>query len=1214
MSDGKLSKTPFAGNSFATDMLIHSMKERGMVQIYCDHCDELLKDKEEWYHCTEKSDYDLCQKCKKELGKEVKDEMFLNNYEQLRAPSQLGTLSSVSEMLREAFRVYKNRLCMGHRRLIINGTEDAFEFEDKFTWFNYGYVYDQAVQLGSGLMKKFGLVKGDFVGLCGSNSIRWVICDIACIIRGFIVVPMDTRLTIEETSSIMNNAKVKIVLVDGNPLQSKFEELFHSKSCPDMCGIVQVNTVPFLKGEERVLKSKSEELIFYSEFEELIELGRKKPIKLNKLSEFEKKDIVTLVYTSGSTGKPKGAIFDNEVWMKGFNYYGTTRYDPYVQFSKHPLSYISDRENVLETFKFGGRVGMCSDINNIFKDVILLNPCKFGGTPRFYNVIYTEFRASIEEEERKKAGELGRKLRPAERQRIRNENLDRFSKTLGTRIQGISIGGAAVSTVVWKFMKEMWGSIVSEGYGTTEAGSICYGTQVDPNTIYKLVDVPEMGYFTSDKPHPRGELLVKTPTMIKGYYNNEEETKNGFEEGFFRTGDIVAETSHRNLEIIDRKKNIFKLSQGEFISPEKLENKFVGNEFVHQIFISCANLNRFADQNSPMAVVVPEEVPLRKWWDQSNLPPSSFENICSSNEAKRKIWEELRATGIQSKLKNFEIPSFVHLEPQQFSIENRKMTVSNKLARPILQRIYEETFENHLKSGNTYQISVNETLGGSHSQALDLIKKAMGGKNELGVGDGNTFLQSGGDSLSAVRLRNLIKRETDVEVPVEMIYDPGFSVEKLDQIIQKKSVPTISSTPAFTFEEYALMSEEIRPKWDDVEGDATAIFLTGSTGFLGQFILHELLMRSKGNVPIFCLVRCENLENGKQRLKDQMIRSGIWNQHEGIFESVIRIVPGDLSKDRLGIEPNIWSELSISINSVIHCGAYVNHTQPYSMHRDANVIGTKWIIQLASEGRKKILNFVSSIGVVSSLSRSIYRPTFVKGISGYAQSKWAAEKLVHVARERGIPTNIFRPGMISWHTELGTANLLDWFCRLIVGSIALGLIPNAPKWTTKGVSLVPVDYVSSAIAATALSNAFNETMDLMSESLTSWTDIGKKWMPAISKQKSEADEDLVWNELKETISNFDLEVSSEAWMNYIHSEIDSAQREGKIKRYEALTGLLLFPNGQLPTDSAHEDTLDSSTSILESMGIVCPNIKGDHVEPFLRFIARSDQLKEVLHS
>src|SRR6185312_8155580 len=149
-------------------------------------------------------------------------------------------------------------------------------------------------------------------------------------------------------------------------------------------------------------------------------------------------------------------------------------------------------------------------------------------------------------------------------------------------------GSAPISPEMSAFVEELLDLHLIDGYGSTEAGAILVDGHLErpPVLDYKLVDVPDLGYFTTDRPHPRGELLVKTEGMFPGYYKRPELTTEMFDaEGFYRTGDIFAETGQDQLVYLDRRNNVLKLSQGEFVTVSKLEAAFGDSPLVRQIYV-----------------------------------------------------------------------------------------------------------------------------------------------------------------------------------------------------------------------------------------------------------------------------------------------------------------------------------------------------------------------------------------------------------------------------------------------------------------------------------------------------------------------------------------------------------------------------------------------------------------------------------------------------
>ena len=155
--------------------------------------------------------------------------------------------------------------------------------------------------------------------------------------------------------------------------------------------------------------------------------------------------------------------------------------------------------------------------------------------------------------------------------------------------------------------------------GISSAGSVVREAKV------KLVDVPEMGYLTTDSP-PRGEICVRTVAMVDGYYKNDAETMEKFVDGYFRTGDIGVMESPDRVRIIDRKKNIFKLAQGEFVSPERLENLYISaSPLIEQVYIYGNSL-----QTNIVAVVVPHPDSLLAWWTWHSNDVGGMFSLCEN--------------------------------------------------------------------------------------------------------------------------------------------------------------------------------------------------------------------------------------------------------------------------------------------------------------------------------------------------------------------------------------------------------------------------------------------------------------------------------------------------------------------------------------------------------------------------------------------------------
>jgi thioester reductase-like protein len=268
----------------------------------------------------------------------------------------------------------------------------------------------------------------------------------------------------------------------------------------------------------------------------------------------------------------------------------------------------------------------------------------------------------------------------------------------------------------------------------------------------------------------------------------------------------------------------------------------------------------------------------------------------------------------------------------------------------------------------------------------------------------------------------------------------------------------------------AVLDPAIRPEGLPVEYPTRPahIFLTGATGFLGAFLLDELLQQTEAT--IHCLVRSANVEEGRQRIDRNLATYVRRNDHH---RSRVTPVVGDLSQPLLGLLPEQFDILATQIDTIYHNGAAVNWIYSYSKLKPTNVSGTQEILRLASHRTLKPLHVVSSLSVfplVGNLQGKVVREqdSLDHGgvlYGGYTQSKWVAEKLTTIARSRGLPATIYRPGIIIGHSQTGAWNTDDFMSRLIKSWIELGSAPDLDGAT----DMTPVDYVSSAIVHLSLS-------------------------------------------------------------------------------------------------------------------------------------------------
>lgn len=363
----------------------------------------------------------------------------------------------------------------------------------------------------------------------------------------------------------------------------------------------------------------------------------------------------------------------------------------------------------------------------------------------------------------------------------------------------------------------------------------------------------------------------------------------------------------------------------------------------------------------------------------------------------------------------------------------------------------------------------------------------------------DSFFDLGGHSILGTRMIFELRKKLTVDVPLGVIFKnptiEGFAKEvqkfitgndfeladgsKKDQDDQKKETEISYSQDAVDLSKNALFKSY--NSLDSLDTSKTVnVFVTGVTGFLGIFIIRDLLEdRPNSDFKIFAHVRASSKEAGLQRLRTTGITYGIWNED---WTSKIEIVLGDLSKAQFGLDNTVWDSLANTVDVIIHNGALVHWVYPYSQLRDANVIGTVNVLNLAGSGKAKYFSFVSSTSALDTdhyvhLSDEltakgaggILESDDLEGSSkglgtGYGQSKWSAEYIIRRAGERGLKGCITRPGYVTGYTKTGSSNTDDFLLRMLKGCAELGLYPSI----TNNVNMVPVDHVARVVVATAL--------------------------------------------------------------------------------------------------------------------------------------------------
>ncbi|XP_027934376.1 long chain acyl-CoA synthetase 1-like [Vigna unguiculata] len=622
--------------------------------------------------------------------------VYRNFLSQKEFPPLDPDFSTTWDIFCESVKNYPNNPMLG-RRNIVDGKFGPY------VWSTYKEVYDEVLHISSAL-RASGAEVGRRIGIYGSNCPEWIVAMEACSAQSLICVPLYDTLGPGAVNYIIDHAEIDVVFVQ----DKKVKEVLNPecKSSKRLKAIVCFTTLT----QEEKDKASAIGIKPYS-WDEFSNLGKENP-----KSTFppQAHDICTIMYTSGTSGDPKGVVLTYEnamalvrgmdIFMEQFEDKMTVN-DVYLSFL--PLAHILDRTIEEYFFRKGASVGYYhGDLNALRDDLMELKPTLFAGVPRVFEKVYEGIKKAVEELNPIRRTVFGMlynyklgwmKKGYKQREASRLADLLAFRKVkarLGGRVRLIISGGAALSPEVEEFLRVTTCAFVCQGYGLTETcgpttlgfpDEMCMVGTVGAVSIYneiRLVEVPEMGYNPLETP-PCGEICVRGKTVFSGYYKNPELTREAIIDGWFHTGDIGEMLPNGVIKIIDRKKNLIKLTQGEYIALEHLENVYGITPIVEDIWVYGNSLKSML-----VAVIVPNEEVVNKW-AYTNGHISSFPKLCSLDQLNKYVLSELKLTAERNKLRGFEHIKGVILESQPFDMERELVTATLKKKRNKLLKYYQ---------------------------------------------------------------------------------------------------------------------------------------------------------------------------------------------------------------------------------------------------------------------------------------------------------------------------------------------------------------------------------------------------------------------------------------------------------------------------------------------------------------------------------------------
>ncbi len=540
----------------------------------------------------------------------------------------------------------------------------------------YGYVTALARAL-----KQWGIHKGDRAAILSENRPEWMIADFACVCSGIIDVPVYATLTAEQTAYLLKNSGARVAFV------STLEQLRKVQSIQDqtsvekivvMDDVAEINVIPIWP----ILNDASHE-----EDPQFDEQARS----------IQSEDIATLIYTSGTTGTSKGVMLSHGNLTS--NAIMATQHSEWtpgdLNLSFLPLAHVTARHLDYVCFYNGVTIAYCPNFDLLRPMLQEVKPTIIVSVPR----VYEKVRQAVEQKAGQGFGKkmlqwarnVGRKHR-AEVERgetpssptwkLANKLVySKIRNGFGGRSRIYFSGGAPLGKDMSEWFCDM-GIPICEGYGLTETSPVI---SVNRRDAFKIGTVGKPFDDLQVKIAEDGEVLVKGPTVFKGYWNMPAETAAAFDNGWFRTGDIGHLDADGFLSITDRKKDLIKTSGGKFIAPQPIENALKANVLIAEAAV-------MGDKRKYASVILAPHFPLLEDWARANNVTFSSRQELVNHAQVRELYRGI-VEDVNKKLAHFETLKKILIVPDEFTVATGEITPTQKLKRRVIEARYKQQID-----------------------------------------------------------------------------------------------------------------------------------------------------------------------------------------------------------------------------------------------------------------------------------------------------------------------------------------------------------------------------------------------------------------------------------------------------------------------------------------------------------------------------------------
>jgi long-chain acyl-CoA synthetase len=562
------------------------------------------------------------------------------------------------------------------------GLERAQLYREKGAWRSISSSqFGRNVAATAYALQEWGIQKGDRVAILSENRPEWSTADFAILLLGAVTVPVYATLTPEQTAYTLQDSGASVVFVSTEQQLRKIQNILSRTLIQKIVVMDQVQ-IPSDVG------------IKYALMNEFVTRG---PHSLMPQTEslarsIQPDDLATIIYTSGTTGTSKGAMLTHGNMASNIAYslVGFNMRPGLSSVSFLPLSHVTARHVDLAMLYHGVTLAYCPFMENLPQTLLEVHPSLCVSVPRVYEKIYAKTESSARGFPKRAiyrwALSVGRANRPAilagETPTSRSWKLANklvFSKIragMGGNVETFISGGAPLGRELAEWFATV-GIRIHEGYGLTETSPvIAVNTPINHRigTVGKILSNLEVRIAED------GEILVRGPSVFRGYWNRTEETENAFEDGWFKTGDIGHIDADEYLSVTDRKKELIKTSGGKFIAPQPIENSLKLNPLVATSVI-LGDKRKFA-----FVIISPNFALLEEWAHINDIVFSSRAELIS-NPKVQALYEGI-VEEVNQNLARFEKLKRVLLVPDEFTADNGALTPTMKLRRRVIEERY----------------------------------------------------------------------------------------------------------------------------------------------------------------------------------------------------------------------------------------------------------------------------------------------------------------------------------------------------------------------------------------------------------------------------------------------------------------------------------------------------------------------------------------------